>query len=186
MTTEYKKLAVVGEVGAGKTQLISTLSEISTVKTEAKSSIDIGKEYTTVGIDYGRISLADNVALGLYGMPGQERYSFLWEMVQGSLWGLLVLTKFGEQLDGGYYKHLLDFFSIQERSLACAVGVSHCDSATDEEVGSFFAEVSIILKELGVSAPVLKVDPRDKQSSMMLLHTFNSINHSKETVAGRT
>lgn len=185
MTAEYKKLAVVGEVGAGKTQLISTLSEISTVKTEAKSSIDIGKEYTTVGIDYGRISLADDVALGLYGMPGQERYSFLWEMVQGSLWGLLVLSKFGDELNSDYYKTLLDFFSIQERGLACAVGVSHCDDASNEDVGSFFTEVNIILRELNVNAPVLKVDPRDIQSSMMLLHAFNSINYSKETMAER-
>ena len=76
---DYQKLAIIGEVGAGKTQLVKTLSEISPLETEAKSSIDIGKEYTTVGIDYGRITLADDMALGIYGVPGQERYSFLWE-----------------------------------------------------------------------------------------------------------
>ena len=87
---EYNKLAIVGEVGSGKTKIINTLSEISPVKTEAESSIDIGKKYTTVGIDYGRITLSEDTALGLYGVPGQERYSFLWEFVNTNLWGLLI------------------------------------------------------------------------------------------------
>ena len=63
----YNKLAIVGEVGAGKTQLINTISEISPFATEARSSVDIGKEFTTVGIDYGRLSLDADIALGLFG-----------------------------------------------------------------------------------------------------------------------
>ena len=92
MVPIYKKLAIVGEVGAGKTQLIKVISEISPFATEAKSSVDIGKEYTTVGIDYGRLTLDEDVALGLYGLPGQKRFSMLWEMVRQGLWGLLVLV----------------------------------------------------------------------------------------------
>ena len=67
-------MAVVGDVGAGKTQLIRSLSEIDPLSTEAQSSIDIGKEFTTVGIDYGRINLDEDTALGLYGVPGQQRF----------------------------------------------------------------------------------------------------------------
>lgn len=106
----YQKLAIIGEVGAGKTQLVRTLSEINPVETEAKSSIDIGKEYTTVGIDYGRITLSDDMALGIYGVPGQERFSFLWEFVNQSLWGLLILIRYGETPDYANIDKLLDFF----------------------------------------------------------------------------
>ena len=77
----YRKLAIVGEVGAGKTKMIATLSEINPIETEAESSVDIGKKYTTVGIDYGRISLSEDTALGLYGLPSttlmwQNTYDF--------------------------------------------------------------------------------------------------------------
>ena len=96
---DYRKLAIVGEVGAGKTKLVKTLSEIAPLTTEAESSIDIGKKHTTVGIDYGRISLSEDMALGLYGVPGQERYSFLWKLVNTNLWGLLLLIKSGETPD---------------------------------------------------------------------------------------
>ncbi len=62
---DYRKLAIIGEVGAGKTQFVRTLSEISTIKTEAVSTMDIGKDLTTVGIDYGRIMIDQQTALGL-------------------------------------------------------------------------------------------------------------------------
>ena len=78
---DYHKLVIFGEVGSGKTQLINTLSEITTFETEEKSSRDIGKEMTTVGIDYGRIQLDETSALGLYGVPGQERYQFLLSLI---------------------------------------------------------------------------------------------------------
>ena len=72
----YQKLAIIGEVGAGKTQMVKTLSEISPFETEVKSSIDIGKEYTTVGIDYGRITLSDDMALGIYGVQVKSVFLF--------------------------------------------------------------------------------------------------------------
>ncbi len=70
----YNKLAIVGEVGAGKTQLINTISEISPFATEARSSVDIGKEFTTVGIDSGRLSLDADIALGLFGLPEKNAF----------------------------------------------------------------------------------------------------------------
>jgi signal recognition particle receptor subunit beta len=112
---EYLKMAIIGEVGAGKTQLVKTLSQIKPFETEAKSTIDIGKEFTTVGVDYGRLMISDDLALGLYGLPGQERYSFVWETVNQSLWGLLILVKYGEKVDFDNIDKVLKFFNPRER-----------------------------------------------------------------------
>lgn len=176
---EYKKLAIAGEVGSGKTKLIRTLSEINPIETEAESSIDIGKKYTTVGIDYGRISLSDNAALGLYGVPGQERYSFLWQMVNSSLWGLLILIKGGQTPDYENIKQLLTFFSPKENSVSCVVAITHCDTATSDDLQVLNLEIRTILEQHEMVAPVIQLDPRDIGSATSILHIFNAINSSQ-------
>ena len=170
------KLAVIGEMGAGKTVLISTLSEIETFKTEALSTVDIGKEYTTVGIDYGRIQLDDETALGLFGVPGQDRYSFLWEFVKESLWGLVVLVKFGEVPDIENFDKLLKFFEPKKNNAACLVGITHCENATENELSDLSEQLQTILQVHDCSSPVLAVDPRDRDSAIVILQTLNSIN----------
>ena len=176
MNPIYKKLAIVGEVGAGKTELIKVISEISPFGTEAKSSVDIGKEYTTVGIDYGRLTLDDQVALGLYGLPGQKRFSMLWEMVRNGLWGLLILVKFGEEINIEALNTLLDFYKPAENSLPVVVGISHSENATSEDLDSLAEAIESILFEHNVFAPVTPVDPRQIESSLILLELFCSIN----------
>jgi len=174
---EYKKLAVIGEVGSGKTQLISTLSEISPFATEAESSIDIGKEFTTVGIDYGRISLSSDTALGLYGVPGQERYSFLWEFVNNSLWGLLILIKCGETPDYDNLSKLISFFDPTGNSVACVVGITHCENVDNEELSALSQEIRETLTQHNVIGPVISIDPREENSATTILHIFNIINN---------
>ncbi|MGO1965902.1 MAG: GTP-binding protein [Moraxellaceae bacterium] len=172
----YQKLAIIGEVGAGKTQLVRTLSEINPVETEAKSSIDIGKEYTTVGIDYGRITLSDDMALGIYGVPGQERFSFLWEFVNQSLWGLLILIRYGETPDYANIDKLLDFFSPEQKQTTCIVGITHCEDADSESLAALGQEVRLMLMKHNVVAPVINTDPRSKDSAISLLSLFNTLN----------
>lgn len=174
---EYQKLAIAGEVGSGKTQLISTLSEISPLQTEAESSIDIGKKYTTVGIDYGRISLGDDTALGLYGVPGQERYSFLWDMVNTSLWGLLILIKYGQSPDYDNLDKLLTFFAPNEKATTCMVGITHCDGADDGALIALSQEVQAMLQHYNIMAPVLNIDPRSRESAVSVLQVFNAMNN---------
>lgn len=174
---EYQKLAIIGEVGAGKTQLIQTLSEISPFGTEAKSTIDIGKEYTTVGIDYGRIALSEDMALGLYGVPGQERYSFLWEFVNTSLWGLLILTRYGDEPDYDNLDKMLSFFKPQQTNTTCIVGITHCEDADEDSLAALTQEIRIMLMHHNVVAPIINVDPRSKESATSLLTLFNAINN---------
>ena len=174
---DYRKLAIVGEVGSGKTRLISTLSEIDPLKTEAKSSIDIGKEFTTVGIDYGRINLSEDTALGLYGVPGQERFSFLWEIVNVSLWGLLVLIKSGESPNYDNLDKMLSFFAPKQKDIPCVVGITHCDDSNDTELSGLCTEVQALLVHHEILAPIINLDPRDRESAGSALHVFNAINN---------
>ena len=180
MTKIYKKLAIVGEVGAGKTQLISTISEISPFATEARSSVDIGKEFTTVGIDYGRLSLDENTALGLYGLPGQRRFSLLWETVRQGLWGLLILVKYGDGLNLEDLEHILDFYQPHSNGLPVVIGISHAEDALEDELEILVDYIEFALADHGLVAPIVPVDPRDIESSIMLLELLSSLDSASD------
>ena len=172
----YKKLAIVGEVGAGKTQLIHTISEISPFATEARSSVDIGKQYTTVGIDYGRLTLDEDIALGLYGLPGQERFSMLWDMVKQGLWGLLVLVKFGSGFNLEAFDRVLRHFDAAAAGIPLVVGISHSENASENDIDALSEEIDSVLDKHNLVSPITPVDPRDIGSSLMLLELFDALN----------
>jgi hypothetical protein len=96
------KIVVGGGFGAGKTTLVGAISEVRPLHTEEPLSVaSIGtddlsglesKRTTTVALDYGRITFGERVVLYLFGLPGQERFSFLWtELAYGAL-GAVVLA----------------------------------------------------------------------------------------------
>lgn len=167
-------MAILGEVGSGKTQLVRTLSEISPLMTEAESSIDIGKKYTTVGIDYGRISLSDDIALGLFGLPGQARYEFLWRMICESLWGVVILVKLSSDVDSESIGNILSFFKKTNKDTPFVIGVTHCDLAASGDLNSMIGTLNGLLLEHELQAPIIPFDPRDEHSALLPLTIFNS------------
>lgn len=89
------KMVVTGPFSAGKTQFIQTVSEIDVVATEA--SISGGEEKrvknrTTVAMDFGRITVDEDLVLYLFGTPGQRRFDFMWEILSEGMLGFVVLV----------------------------------------------------------------------------------------------
>jgi hypothetical protein len=107
---EQLKLIVAGSVGAGKTTFIRSISEIDTVDTDVEASEDLGKEFTTVAMDYGLLHL-DGIPLHIYGTPGQDRFDFMWEVLcQGAL-GLVLLVRGDKISDFAKARNILDFIT---------------------------------------------------------------------------
>jgi small GTP-binding protein len=89
------KIVVTGPFNSGKTEFIRTVSEIDVVATERKITAESEKsikETTTVAMDFGRITVDDDLVLYLFGTPGQKRFEFMWEILSEGMLGFIVMV----------------------------------------------------------------------------------------------
>lgn len=88
------KMVVTGPFNAGKTEFIRSVSEINVVSTERRISSEIEKikETTTVAMDFGRITVDEDLVLYLFGTPGQKRFDFMWEILSEGMLGFIVMV----------------------------------------------------------------------------------------------
>jgi len=88
------KMVVTGPFSSGKTSFIGSVSEIPVVRTERKITDHTRslKEQTTVAMDFGRITIDKDLALYLFGTPGQKRFDFMWEILSEGMLGFVVLV----------------------------------------------------------------------------------------------
>ena len=88
------KMVVTGPFNSGKTQFVGSISEIDVVSTERKISSEAEKvkDQTTVAMDFGRITVDDDLVLYLFGTPGQKRFDFMWEILSEGMLGFVVLV----------------------------------------------------------------------------------------------
>jgi small GTP-binding protein len=89
------KMVVTGPFSSGKTEFIRSVSEIDVVSTERKISSNrekTVKESTTVAMDFGRITVDDDLVLYLFGTPGQRRFDFMWEILSEGMLGFVVMV----------------------------------------------------------------------------------------------
>lgn len=157
------KIVIAGGFGVGKTTLVTAVTEITPFTTEvpmteASLGIDdtsiVGerKTHTTVAMDFGRISLGNDLYLYLFGTPGQERFSFMWDDLTHGAVGAIVLVD---------TRRLADCFAavnyFEERGLPFVVAINCFD-------GQVLHAPDAVRQALQVpdDTPVMLTDARDR------------------------
>ncbi|MDT9696379.1 ATP/GTP-binding protein [Streptomyces sp. P17] len=158
------KIVVAGGFGVGKTTLVTAVSEITPLQTEAlmteasEETDDLTatpeKLTTTVAMDFGRLTLDDDLVLYLFGTPGQQRFWFMWDdLVRGAI-GAVVMADTRRLKD---CFPALDYF--ESCGLPYVVAVNHFD-------GSERFEPEDVREALTIPAhiPVMIMDARRRIS----------------------
>jgi signal recognition particle receptor subunit beta len=166
------KILIAGGFGAGKTTMVSSVSEIRPLRTEEALSergelVDSldgveRKSTTTVAMDFGRITIRDDLVVYLFGTPGQQRFWFMWdELAYGAL-GAVVMADTRRLAD---CFPSVDYFERHDMPFVVAV---NCFEGSRR----FPLEAVMRALQLSSDSPVVLCDARRRDSSRDVLVTL--------------
>lgn len=170
MSIKNKKIIFTGPVGSGKTTAIASMSDIDIVSTNEEAT-DMTKErkpQTTVAMDYGRINIGQKEKIHLYGTPGQERFSFMWDILTEGALGLILMldnSRENPRQDLKFYSQSFKKF-IEQGQLV--IGVTRFDECKKHSIDDYRNWAD----DLSISAPIFTADARERQDVSSLIQAL--------------
>lgn len=162
------KIVITGPFSAGKTTLIKTISEVSIVGTDREVTDETRaiKTRTTVAMDFGRISFADDLSLFLFGTPGQRRFEVMWEILSEGMIGFILLVHAADRRSVEEAFHILKTFR-EYADVPYVVGITHLDEV-DRPREEVLADIRRDL-DLPDEVNMTPCDPREREDVKALM-----------------
>jgi len=163
---EQYKILFAGPVGSGKTTAISVLSDVPIVNTDQKTSDVVShlKATTTTAMDYGVYHPEPGVKIHLYGTPGQERFDFMWDILQLNIDALILLIGDARRAPQDVLGHFLQRFSAVIEKTPTLVVINRF-SAHPPPLDVYRAK----LASGGFSLPILTIDARIREDLIAVI-----------------
>lgn len=174
METNAVKILITGDVGAGKTEFIRTISEIDIVSTDRRVSDEFGylKDETTVAMDFGRLTIDEGLVLHLFGTPGQVRFDFMWDILSIGMLGYVIMFDSSRPQTCMSTRRILEFFEVLG-NIPCVIAANK----QDVEGALVPEDVAYVLAlDDGDGIPVLPCRATEKEDvKRVLLELFGLI-----------
>lgn len=169
MSDREIKIVFTGPMGAGKTTAIRVISDAPPVSTEVANTdqATFAKPTTTVALDYGQLLLEDGTAVSLYGTPGQQRFSFMWEILCRGAIGVVLLLDGSTASARQELQSYAEAFRRIDPNQPFVIGIGRVppgDCRLDEYARA--------LSSRGIVAPVFGVDVREREDVLLLIETL--------------
>lgn len=170
-----RKIIFAGPVGAGKTTAIEAVSDTPIVKTDALATDEAAqyKRRTTVAMDYGTLQISPELNIQLVGTPGQERFSFMWEILTVGALGVVLLIRSDREAPLADLEVYLNAFGelITRKGTKGVVGITHTDLVRQPLLKDFRHAIA----KRGLDWPVFEVDSRKKEDVKIALIAMLSV-----------
>lgn len=156
---EQYKILFLGPAASGKTTAVRSLCGDNMVDTEVRPTDELLqiKEETTVALDYGALPFGEGKKLHIYGAPGQDRFSFMIEILSKGCLGVILLVSAAEvsannivETIKGYQKYL--------KNTPFVIGLTHSDKVDQASVSQYVESI-----QTTTDSDVLIVDPRERR-----------------------
>lgn len=172
------KILLVGAMGAGKTTAIECLSDDPPVRTEARNSDPDGKKTTTVALDFGRIILPGDYDVLLYGIPGQQRFDFVWPIVgKGALGAILLVDCSQSDWQATMESFLTQFDRLVSRGRVIV-------ALNRSQMADLYSAQEMLVNS-GRIAPVTVTDPRNRGELLTALELLIANVEMEGVLSGR-
>lgn len=157
------RLVVTGPVGAGKSTFIRTVSEIEVVDTDRQATDETAqlKKKTTVAFDFGRLQFGPEMALHLYGTPGQARFNFMWDILIRQAHAYIVLVAAHRPIEFLQARKIIQFMR-KRQDIPMVIGLTHTDCPNAWDPAN--AAIALGFSNPALCPPIVAVNANESAS----------------------